>query len=27
VMPEGLTGALSEKQPADLIRYLGELGK
>jgi putative heme-binding domain-containing protein len=27
VMPEGLTGALSEKQLADLIRYLGELGK
>ena len=27
VMPEGLTAALSEKQLADLIRYLGELGK
>jgi len=27
VMPDGLTAALSEKQLADLIRYLSELGK
>jgi putative heme-binding domain-containing protein len=27
VMPEGLTASMSEKQLADLIRYLGELGK
>jgi putative heme-binding domain-containing protein len=27
LMPEGLTAALSEKELADLIRYLGDLGK
>jgi hypothetical protein len=27
LMPEGVTAALSNKQLADLIRYLSELGK